>query len=141
MIHQLMFQLLNDVTWSYTFNKNTVNESNQGGDLSFGENNNDRQIVLCKAYIVIDITLWKIRDNFNILDADGNIDELIRLVKTAFAYNFSIATLNTTRSEEKGVNKYFGHISIIMRKLLDKDGDILTYFDKIDVSQKRIKSS
>ena len=63
------------------------------------------------------------------------------MVNNAFAYAFSIATVNTPRGEEIEQNKYVGHVSTIMRLLKSKDGDLLSYFDKIDESQNGIEGS
>ena len=58
-----------------------------------------------------------------------------------FAYAFSIATFSTTRGEEFEQNKYVGHDPTIMRLSTSKDGDLSSYFGKIEGSQDGIKGS
>ena len=77
--------------------------------------------------------------NFFTLDADGNTDEPIRLLKTALAYAFGTATHSTTLSEEVEVTKYFENISIIMRLLTNKGQGFLSHFDEIDEPQTGFK--
>ena len=68
-------------------------DSNQRTGFVSGENNNYHRISI--AYLELDITLRKIGGDY-ITFFDGNIDEPLRLVKSAFAYAFSIVTLSTT---------------------------------------------
>ena len=63
------------------------------------------------------------------------------MVKNAFAYAFSIATLSTMGGEEIKVNKHFVPISTILRLLTNKNGDSLFYFDNNDDSQKKLNDS
>ena len=83
--------------------------SNQGIDFIFGRNNNYHQIRI--AYLEFDKTLRKNGNDFNTIHGDSVIAESIRLINIAFVYAFSIATLNTTRSEEIEVNNLLGHNS------------------------------
>ena len=69
------------------------------------------------------------------------IDEPTRLVKSAFAYAFSIVTLSTTGGEGIEVNNDCGFISQVMRLLINKYGVSLTYFDKNVDSQNAINGS
>ena len=106
-----------------------LNVSNQGVDFFFGEISNYNEIG--NGYFDFDITLRKIDGIFNDVDGDGKIDEPIRLLNNAFAYAFSIATLSTTGGKKIEQNKHVGHVSTIMRLLTSRDGDLLSYFDKI----------
>ena len=76
---------------------------------------------------------------FKNLDADGNIDEPISLVKYVFLYAFRIATLDTMRGEKIEVFKNCGHFSTFMRVLTNKDRYLLSHFDKSDESQNGMK--
>ena len=57
---------------------------------------------------------------------------MIRLVNNAFAYTFKHASISTTSGGEIEINKYVGPTSTMMRVLTSKDGDIISYFDKIN---------
>ena len=61
------------------------------------------------------------------------------MVKIAFAYAFSVATPSTTGGQEIEQNKYVDHVSTIVRLSTTKDGDLISYFDKIDAPQNGIK--
>ena len=79
------------------------NNSNQGIDFIFGENNDYHQIG--NAYLALDNTLRKHGNGSNNLDADGNIEYSNKLVTNVFAYALSVATLSTTEGEEIEVKK------------------------------------
>ena len=53
------------------------------------------------------------------------------MTNNAFAYVFKEARLSTTSGSELEHNKFVGQISSIMRCLTNKDGDLLSQFDKI----------
>ena len=59
------------------------------------------------------------------VDADVN-----GLVNNAFAYCFKEARLSTTGGSDIEHKKYCGQVSTIMRALTNKDGDLLSRFDK-----------
>ena len=71
--------------------------------------------------------------------APGNA--IIRLVKSAFAYTIHDARISTSAGVEIEQNKYVGPIFTIMRLVTQKDGDLSTYFDKIDESENFINDS
>ena len=96
----------------------------QNIDFIFGENNSYIQIG--NSYLQYDITVRK-GDDTNFDDAD-----VIRLVNNAFAYTFKHASISTTSGGEIEINKYVGPTSTMMRVLTSKDGDIISYFDKIN---------
>ena len=100
-----------------------LNDPDQNIEFIFGENNNYHQVG--NSYLEFTITLRNNGGNF--ADADE-----IRLVNNAFAYCFKNATISTTSGSEIEINKYPGVISTIMRVLTSKDGDIISYFDKIN---------
>ena len=56
----------------------------------------------------------------------------IRLVNNALAYCFEEARLATTGGSGMKINKYPRHISTNLRVLSRKDGDLMSYFDKIN---------
>ena len=104
-----------------------LNDPDQNVEFIFGENNNYHQVG--NSYLQYDITVRK-GDNTDFANGD-----VIRLVNNAFAYCFKNATISTTSGSEIEINKYPGIISTIMRVLTSKDGDIISYFDKIDETQ------
>ena len=103
-----------------------LNDPDQNIEFIFGENGNYHQVG--NGYLEFTITLRNNGGNF----ADANE---IRLVNNAFAYCFKNASISTTSGSEIEINKYPGVISTIMRVLTSKDGDIISYFDKIDETQ------
>ena len=105
-----------------------LNNPDQNVDFIFGENNNYHQIG--NSYLQYDITVRK-GDDSNFANAD-----VIRLFNDAFAFNtFKHASISTTSGSEIEINKYVGPTSTMMRVLTSKDGDIISYFDKIDETQ------
>ena len=62
-------------------------------------------------------------------------------MKNAFAYALSITTLSTTGGEGIEQSKHVGHVSMIMRLVTGKDGNLTTYFDTIDDIQNRSEGS
>ena len=110
-----------------------VNNENQNIKFYFGENLNYIQIG--NAYLEIDIEVKK-ADGTNFADAD-----LIRLVNNAFAYVFQEGRISTAAGVEIEHNKYLGNVSTIMRLLTQKDGDLSSYFDKINETEADIGES
>ena len=104
-----------------------INNPDQNIDFIFGENNNYHQIG--NSYLQYDITVRK-GDDSNFVNAD-----VIRLVNNAFAYTFQQGSISTTSGGEIEINKYVGPTSTMMRGLTSKDGDIISYFVKIDETQ------
>ena len=113
--------------------------SNQGVDFNLCENNNYLKTV--NAYLESDITLRKNRNDFINLDGDVNIGEHIRFVNIAFAYAFNFNTLSETGEEKLDLKKHVGHISTNKSLFTNRDGDLLSYFDKIVESQNETKHS
>ena len=116
-----------DYTKIYHQQGANINDSNQNVEFIRGENNNYHQNG--NAYLQYDITLNR-GGGADFMDAD-----VIRLVNNAFAYCVKEATLAFTGGSEIEQYKYVGPISTIMRVLTSKDGDLLSYFDKIDEAQ------
>ena len=115
-----------DFTRIYQQSGANLNDSNQNVEFIFGENNNYYQIG--NAYLEFDITIRKVV----IAPADPNFAnaDQIRLIKNAFAFCFSQATLSTTGGMDIEDIKYVGQVSTIMRLLTSKDADLSSYFDK-----------
>ena len=65
----------------------------------------------------------------------------IRLVNNAFAYIFQEARISTSSGTEIEHNKNLGNVSTIMRLLTQKDGDLSSYFDKIDETEAEINNT
>ena len=104
-----------------------VNNENQNIKFYFGEKLNYIQIG--NAYLEIDILVRKAdRTNFS------NADE-IRLVNNGLAYIFQEGRLSTSAGTEIEHNKNLRNVSTIMRLLTQKDGDLSSYFDKIDETE------
>ena len=69
-----------------------------------------------------------------------NVDE-IRLVNNGFAYVSQEGRLSLSAGTEIEHNKNLGNVSTIMRLLTQKDGDLSSYFDKIDETEAGIAGS
>ena len=63
------------------------------------------------------------------------------MVNNAFAYIFQEGRISTSAGTEIEHNKNLGNVSTIMRLLTEKDGDLSTYFDKIDEAEGSIDGS
>ena len=100
-----------------------LNQSDQHIEFTFGENNNYHQIGF--GYLEFDITVRK-TDSTNF-----HYDDPIRLVINAFAFCFKEARLSTTLGSDIETNKFCGHVSTNMRRISNKDGDLLSQFDNI----------
>ena len=110
-----------------------VNNENQNFKFYFGENLN--YIQLGNAYVEIDILVRK-ADGTNFANADN-----IRLVNNALAYVSQEGRLSTSAGTEIEHNKNLGIVSTIMRLLTQNDGDLSSYFDRIDERQDHINDS
>ena len=73
-----------------------------------------------------DITLRK-KDTTNCQNGDP-----FRLVKNAFAFWFREARLSTTVGSDIEHNKFCGQTSTNMKVISNKDGDLLSQFDKFN---------
>ena len=110
-----------------------VNNEKQNIQFSFGENPNYIQIG--NSYLEIDIEVKK-ADNTNFTNADQ-----IRLVNNGLAYIFQEGRLSTSAGTEREHKKNLGNVSTLMRLLTQKDGDLSSYFDKIDETLAGITNS
>ena len=88
---------------------------------SFGEINTYHQTG--NACFEFNITVRK-KDTTNF-----HYDDPIRLVNNAFAFCFKEARLSTTIGGDIEMNKFCGQVSITMKALSSKDGDLLSQFD------------
>ena len=93
-----------------------VKNENQNNKFYFGENPNYMQIG--NSYLEIDIEVRK-ADRTNFANADD-----IRLVNNGLAYIFQEGRLSKSAGTEIEHNKNLGKVSIIMRLLTQKDGDL-----------------
>ena len=110
-----------------------VNNENQNIKFFFGENLNYIQIG--NNYLEIDIEVKK-TDSTIFANADR-----IRLVNNGLAYVFQDGRLSTSAGTEKEHNKNLGTVSMIMRILTQKDGDLSSYFDKTDETEAGINNT
>ena len=101
-----------------------LNQSDQNIELIFVENNNYHQIG--NAYLEFDITVRK-SDSTNF-----HYDDPMRLVNNAFVFCLKEARLSLTLGSDMETNKLCGQVSTIMRVISNKDGDLLSQFDKIN---------
>ena len=101
-----------------------LNQWDQNIEFIFGENNNYHQIGI--GYLEFNITVRK-ND-----DTNFHYDDPVRLVNNGFAYCFKEARLGTTIGSDIEINKFCGQVSTIMRAISNKDGDLLSQFDKIN---------
>ena len=99
-----------------------VNQSDQNIDFIFGENNNCHQIG--NGYLEINITVRR-NDTTNFHE-----DDPVRSVNNAFAFCFKQARLSTIIGGDIEHNEFFGQVSTIMRVISNKNGDLLSQFDK-----------
>ena len=101
-----------------------LNQSDQNIELISGENNKYYQIG--NANLEFDITVQKY-DTTN-----SHIDDPIRLVIKAFTFCFEEIRLSTTIVSDIEHNKLCCQITIIMKVISIKDGDLLSQFDAIN---------
>ena len=113
-----------DFTKIYHRQADQLNQSDQNIEFIFGENNNYHQIG--NSYLEFNITVRK-NDTTNFHN-----DDPIRLVNNGFAYCFREARLTTSIRGDFEINKFCGQLSTIMRAISNKDGDLLSQFDKIN---------
>ena len=113
-----------DFTKIYHRQGDQLNQSDQNIEFIFGENNNYHQIG--NAYLEFNIAVRK-KD-----DANFHYDDPVRLVNNGFAFCFKEGRLSTTIGRDIEINKFCGQVSTIMRSISNKDGDLLSQFDKIN---------
>ena len=101
-----------------------LNQSDQDIEFIFGENNKHHQI--SNGYLEFNFTVRK-NDTTNFHN-----DDHIRLVNYGFAHCFKEARLSTSIGADLEINNFCGQISTIMRAISNKDGDLLSQFDKIN---------
>ena len=65
------------------------------------------------------------------MEQNFHYDDPIRLVKNGIAFYVKEAQLSTTSGCDIQINKFCGQVSSSMRAISDKDGDLLSHFDKI----------
>ena len=99
-------------------------QSDQNIEFISGENNNYHQIG--NAYLEFNNTLRK-ND-----DTKFHHEDPFRLVNNGYAFCFKEGRLGTTVGKDIEINKYCGQVSTIMRAISNKDGDLLSQFDKIN---------
>ena len=110
-----------DFTKIYHRQGDQLNQSDQNIEFIFDENNNYHQIG--NAYLEFDIT---VREN----DTNFHNDKPISLINNTFAFCFEEARLTNSISGDIEINKFCGQVSTIMRAISNKDGDLLSQFDK-----------
>ena len=88
----------------------------------FGEKNNHHQVG--NSYLKFNIPVRHPLAGFN-------INAEIRLVNIGDAFCFDQVTMSTTGGMQIELVKLLGQVSTIMRSLTNKDGHLLSYFDKI----------
>ena len=113
-----------DFTKIYHRQGDHLNQSDQNIEFIFGEKNNYHQIR--NAYLEFKITVRK-NDTTNFHN-----DDPVRLVNNRFAYCFKEARLITSIGGDIEINKFCGQVSTIMRAISNKDGDLLSQFDKFN---------
>ena len=127
------FELLDNEPYNHTIKKRDflkvyhqqgaqLNNADQNIEIIFGEINNYHQ--LGNSYLEYDITVRSQVAGFN-------NDAAIRLTKNGFAYVFQEARLSTSTADLE-YNKYVAQISIIMKVVSGRDGDLLSQFDNIN---------
>ena len=110
-----------------------VNSENSNFKFFFGENH--KFIQVGNGYLEIALKKRK-SDKTNFADGD-----VVRLVNDAFAYTIHDAKFSTSSGVEIEQYKFVGPISIILRLLAKKGGDLSIYFDIIDESETAMDNS
>ena len=101
-----------------------LNDADQNIEFIFGENNNFHQIG--NAYLKFNIPVRAQNA------ADAFVDDSpIKLTNNGLAYAFQEARLSTSTTDLEHI-KYVGQISILMRVISSRDGDLLSQFDNIN---------
>ena len=115
-----------------------LSNSDRNVEFIFGENSNYHQIG--KTYLQNEFIIEKeVADAVDIFLVN---DDVIRLVKNAFAYCFKETRLSTNGGSDIEHTKYCGQAGKIMRALTKKVGEFfLSQFDKIDESQAEINNT
>ena len=80
-------------------------------------------------------------DTSNFIVAIDNTDDVIRIVNNAFVFTFHDARIPTPTGTEIEQNRFVGPASTVLRFLTHKDGDLSTYFDKVDESENSTNNS
>ena len=102
-----------------------MNDSDQQIEFIIGGNKNYHQIG--NAYLEFSITVQDPNATFH-------KNSRIRLTNNGLAYVFQEAVLATTSGSSLEHNKFVGQISILIRVLTSKDGDLFSQFDNINES-------
>ena len=122
------------------YHQSGANVDAENSQIKFYSGENHNFIQVGNAYLEFDIRVRRANGNaFAIGLAPGG--DIIRLVNNAFAYTIHDARISSSAGVKIEQNKYVGPISTIMRLVTQKDGDLSTYFDKIDESEDEIKNS
>ena len=103
-----------------------MKQSDQNNEFIFGEKNNYHQID--NGYLEFHITVGK--NDFTIF----HNEDPIRLVNIAFAFCFREARLSKPFGSEIEHKKFCGQVSTVMIAISNKDGDLLSQFDNINVN-------
>ena len=112
-----------DFTKLYHRQGDQLNQSDQNIEIIFGEKNKYHQIG--NAYLEFNIRVRK-KD-----DTEFHNEDPVRLVNNRFAFCFKEARLSTTLGSDIEINKFCSQVSTIMGAITNKDGDLLSQFDKI----------
>ena len=116
-----------DFTKLYHRQGDHLNQSDQNVEFIFGENNKYHQIV--NAYLEVNITVR--RDDITFF----HNDDPVRLVNNGLAFCFKEARLSSSLGSDIQTKIFCGPISTIMRAMSNKDGDLVSQFDNINVNE------
>ena len=101
-----------------------MNQSDQNIEFIFGENNNYHQIG--NGYLDFYIT---VRENDS---TDFHFDDPLRLVNNGFVFCFKETRLSTIIASDIEHNKFCGQVPTFMIVISNKNGDLLSQFDKFN---------
>ena len=93
------------------------------------------------AYLEFDMKVHKVNDKKFEITNDPATNEEIRLLNNGFTHSFEEARLGTTGNADLKRNKYIGQFSSNTRASTNKDGDLLSQFDKIDETEAQKKNT
>ena len=121
------------------YHESGANVDAENSQIKFYSGENHYFIQVGNGYLEFDIRVRRADGYPFTFVAPGN--NIIRLVNNAFAYTIHDARKSSSSGVEIEQNKFVGPISTVMILVMEKNGDLSTYFDIIDESEDGINNS